>query len=141
MQNEFGATSYPAGHEVTPDERMWGLIAHLSAIGAGVLLCGLSVVGPLIVYLIKKDQSKFVAAHAMQALYFHGAMSLLNIAFFVIMFVLTCLTGGLAMVLYPVIFLVGIAALVYTILAAVRANEGKYFLYPVTGPVAQAKIG
>ena len=44
--------------ETTPEERQWGMFCHLSAL-LGMVVGGLSIVGPLICWLLKKDTSKF----------------------------------------------------------------------------------
>ena len=51
------------------DDKQWGMFAHLSAI-AGLMVGGLTFAGPLIIWLIKKDQSKFVDYHGKEALNF-----------------------------------------------------------------------
>lgn len=126
--NEFGAVSYPAEHEVTAEEKTWGLFAHISILLGG-LIC-LPPLGPLIIWLAKKDQSPFVTKHAKQALAF-------SIGVFIAIIVLTVLGIALACIGIGFIFmilssLVGLAALGYLILGAIRANEGKYFEYPLT---------
>src|SRR5438270_6139785 len=61
----------------TPEERSWGLLAHLSALIAS-LLGGLTFLGPLVVWLIKKDQSPFVADQAKEALNFQIAVLIVS---------------------------------------------------------------
>ena len=102
----------------TEDERTWGLIAHLSFLGGSLL--GFPFVGPLVVWLIKKDQSPFVADQAKEALNFHLAVMIA-----VLVLIVTCIGAILA----PV---VGIAALIYSIMAAMEANKGVYYRYPYT---------
>ena len=100
----------------TPDERTWGLLAHLSSLIAS--LVGLMFVGPLIVWLVKKDQSPFVEDQAKEALNFQIA---------VLIAIAVCGLTCIGIVLIPV---VAIAALVYSVLAAVEANKGVYYRYP-----------
>ena len=73
--------------------------------------------GPLIVYLIKKDQSPFVADQAKEALNFQ--ISVLIVA---IISVVTCVG--------PIVVVIG--GLVYAIIAAMAANNGEYYRYPYT---------
>jgi uncharacterized Tic20 family protein len=102
----------------TEDERMWALIAHLSYLAGSVI--GFPFVGPLVVWLIKKDQSPFVGDQAKEALNFQLAVMVA-----VLVLIVTCIGAILA----PV---VGIAALVYSIIAALEANKGVYYRYPYT---------
>src|SRR6266571_8238308 len=59
----------------TSEERQWGLLAHLSGLIAS-FLGGLSFLGPLVVWIIKKDQSPFVADQAKEALNFQIAVTI-----------------------------------------------------------------
>jgi uncharacterized protein len=106
----------------TPEDRTWGLLAHLSGLIAG-FLGGLSFLGPLVVWLIKKDQSPFVADQAKEALNFQIAVTI------AIWIAAASLWVCVGFVLLP---LVAIAALVYTIIAAMEANKGNYYRYPYT---------
>ena len=106
----------------TEDERTWALIAHLSGLLAS-LLGGFSFLGPLIVWLVKKDQSPFVADQAKEALNFQIAVFL---ALLVSALLILACVGA---VLLPV---VGVGALIYSIIAALEANKGVYYRYPYT---------
>ncbi len=111
------------GYVPTSEERNWALLAHLAGLIAAAL-GGLSFLGPLIVWLIKKDQSPFVADQAKEALNFQIAVTIALLV-----------SGGIALatcigvILLPI---VGIAALVYSIIAAMEANKGVYYRYPYT---------
>ena len=112
----MGSSPEQPVYEPTSDDRMWGLLAHLSGLVASSL-AGLSFLGPLIVYLIKKDQSPFVADQAKEALNFQ--ISVLIVA---IISAVTCVGP----------FVVIIGGLVYSIIAAMAANKGEYYRYPYT---------
>lgn len=127
--NDFGGNSYAPDYEVTQDDKTWGLIAHLSPIAGSII--GLAPVGPLVVWLIKKEQSKFVAKSALEALAFSVGVFVFFVAFFIVAFALTCL-GGIGVLLFPVGGLIGIAYIVYIVIGAIRANEGKIYEYPLT---------
>ena len=106
----------------TQDERTWGMVAHLAALAFFIFPFG-NVLGPLIVYLAKRDQSAFVAAHAKEALNFN----------------ITVLLGGLLSCLLLLVFigvlfgaLIIMFWLVMTIVAALKANEGLPYRYPFT---------
>ncbi|MCI0361190.1 MAG: DUF4870 domain-containing protein [Planctomycetaceae bacterium] len=107
----------------TADERQWALLAHLSGIIASAL-GGLAFLGPLIVWLIKKDQSAFVADQAKEALNFQIAVTIaLFISFAIGM--ATCV----GIILVPI---VAIGALVFAIIAAIESNKGVAYRYPYT---------
>ncbi len=109
----------PSQYLPTPEERSWGMLAHLSSIIA-ILLGGLSFVGPLIVWLVKKDQSPFVADQGKEALNFQISVLLAS---------LICGVTCILAILIPVII---VANIVYSIIAAMEANKGVYYRYPYT---------
>ena len=110
------------GREPTKEERTWGLVAHLSSFAAFVIPFG-NLLGPLLVWQIKKDESAFVADQAKEALNFQITVALALIIGAVLTLVLI---GGL------LLLVVGIAALVLTIMAALKANNGEYYRYPIS---------
>jgi len=103
----------------TPEERSWGMLAHLSSIIA-ILLGGMSFVGPLIVWLVKKDQSPFVADQGKEALNFQIAVLLAS---------LICGVTCILVILIPVII---VANIVFSVMGAMEANKGVYYRYPYT---------
>jgi len=111
----------PAGYVPTADERQWALVAHLSGLVASAL-GGFAFLGPLIVWLIKKDQSPFVADQAKEALNFQIAVTIALLVSVAIA-IATCVGA----ILLPI---VGIGSLVFAIIAAVEANKGVYYRYP-----------
>ncbi len=100
-------------NEPTSDDRTWALLAHLSPLLLGFI-------GPLVIWLIYKDKSPFVNDQAKEALNFQLALIIVMVICFA-----TCI-GAL---LVPVI---GIGALVYSIMAGIEANKGVYYRYPYT---------
>jgi uncharacterized Tic20 family protein len=104
---------------LTADDRTWGMLAHLSALVASAV-GGLSFLGPLIIWLVKKDQSPFVGDQAKEALNFQ--ISLLIVG-------LICAITFVGILLLPVLFVVDV---VYSIIAAMEANKGVYYRYPYT---------
>ena len=107
---------------LSQEDRNWGLIAHLSALSGLIIPLG-SVLGPLIVYLVKKDQSAFGTECAKEALNF-------NITVLIAAIVSACLwLIFIGILLSVVLFFVW---LILTIIAAVRASEGTVYRYPAT---------
>ncbi|MFT6341045.1 MAG: putative Tic20 family protein [Alcanivorax sp.] len=108
--------------EPKQEERSLGLACHLLALAGLVVPFG-NILGPLIMWLVKKDQSSFVDDQGKEALNFNITISIAGFIAFLLMFVVI---GGL---LLPII---GIFWLVMTIIAAVKANGGERYRYPLT---------
>lgn len=112
------------------DERMWAMFGHLSAL-SGLLTGGIGyVVGPLIIWQIKKETMPFAAAEAREALNFNLSwllwLILLSFATVILFFVF------IGILLVPVLILQGIVWMVLSIIASIKANDGQPFRYPLT---------
>jgi uncharacterized Tic20 family protein len=122
----------PAAGMPSAEERQWALFAHLSILLGGLITTGWafstgSFIGPLVIWLVKKDTMPFVADQAKEALNFAITLSIVCFA----LLVLTILSLGIgALITIPVLMFIGIAALVLVILAAIKANEGVAYRYP-----------
>lgn len=119
---------------VSDDERQWAMIAHLSALIGYILTSGWAgsaggFLGPLIVWLIKKDTMPFVDVQAKEALNFSITIC---IAFAVLwtFTIMTLLIGGI--IAFPLMLGVGLYALIFTIIASMKAYEGVAYRYPLT---------
>jgi uncharacterized protein len=106
----------------TPSQeaRQWAMFCHFAAFIGMVFPFG-NLLGPLIVWQIKKDLDPFVDAQGKEALNFQISVSLAVLLCFLLMVVL---------IGFPLLVLVGIAALVLTIIAGIKANEGQAYRYP-----------
>lgn len=115
------------------EEKQWAMFAHLSMLLGGLLTSGWAFnlgffIGPLVIYLMKKDTMRFVADQAKEALNFAITVS---IACFALM-LLTIMSLGIgALVTIPLLMLIGLATLIFVIIAAIKANEGVAYRYPV----------
>lgn len=138
------AGSGPAPH-IT--ERQWAAAAHLSALLLAILtswLVGVAgVVAAGTIYLLKRGDSAFVAAHAAEALNFNLSMLIYACAAVAIGIALagaTVLTLGLGAILTlpaALVLLLALAAialmwLVYSIIATVKAWNGEAYRYPLS---------
>jgi uncharacterized protein len=110
-QNPLLGVDEQPSYTPTSEEKTAGMLAHLLTVISSFL-------APLIIYLIKKDESEFVAAHAKESLNF-------QITVFLISFVLLITIIGILL-----LWLVGIITLVLVIVAALKASEGKLYRYP-----------
>lgn len=108
--------------------RHWAVGAHLSALIT--LVTGLpSLVGPLVVWLVKREEDAFVEAHAREALNFN--LSLL--VYVVAAMGLVIVSLGLAvLVLLPVALAAFVGWLIVVVVAAGRASNGQLYRYPLT---------
>jgi uncharacterized protein len=110
-----------SGAAPTESERTWGMLAHLSAlVGLVIPLLG-NVLGPLVVSIVRSDQSAFVAAHAKEALNFNISVTLAAVLCALLMLVFVGFLLGSALF---------IAWLVMTLIAAIKASEGVAYRYP-----------
>ena len=109
-------------NDISQDEKTWGMLAHLSTL-VGLIVPFGTILGPLVVWLMKKDTMPFVADQGKEALNF-------NITVLIAMIVGGILTLVLIGVL--VMIVVGIAWLVLSIIAALAANKGESYRYPFT---------
>jgi uncharacterized protein len=115
--NEHGVANDLKQPSMSQDDRLWGMLAHLSSLLAYVV-GGLTFVGPLIVWLVKKDQSAFVAEHAKEALNFQISVLIVS---------LICALTFIGLILIPVIV---VANIVFSIMAGMEANKGDGYRYP-----------
>lgn len=124
------APAMAAGVARTSDEsaRQWALFAHLSALIA--LLIGLPFVGPLVIYLAKKDDHPFIADQAREALNFNLSVFIYLVVGTIAAVILTIVLIGL--LIFPVLIAIAIAWLVLVIVAAVKASGGEAYRYPLT---------
>lgn len=104
------------------DDKQLAVIAHLSGFLGFVIPFG-NILGPLLIWLMKKDESKTVAAHALEALNFQiTATAAMFVAGVTVFFLI-------GMILLPVV-IIGTVALM--IMAAMAASKGEMYKYPFT---------
>ena len=110
------------------DERLWALIGHLSAFSAFITGIG-CILGPLVVWLVKKDTLPFAADQAKEALNFNITAAIACAGLWIIT-IGTFFIGALLTVPAALVLFVG--WFVFTIIAAIKANEGVAYRYPIT---------
>jgi len=102
--------------EVSKDARMWGMLCHL----LGLFTC---FIGPLIIWLIKKDEDPFIDNQGKEALNFQITVAIAGIVSAVLAAICIGFILGIA---------VSIADLVFSIIASIKANGGEKYRYPVS---------
>ncbi len=101
--------------------RNWATVAHLAAF-AGLLLPAFgNVIGPLVVWLLKKDDMPLVDDQGKEAVNFQITMT---IGFAI------CVPLILVFIGIPLMYLLFMYNLVFVIVAAIKANEGVRYRYP-----------
>ncbi len=105
----------------SPKARQWAMFCHYSAFFWFLVPMIGNVLGPLIVWQLKKDLDPFVDEQGKEALNFQITFS-----------ILLMICGLLAWVLigFPLMALISAVALVLVVIAGIRANEGKPYRYP-----------
>lgn len=104
-------------------ERNWAMVAHLSGLALYTGIPFGNVLGPLVVWLLKKDELPFVADQAKEALNFQLSLTVYTLIAIVLMFFLIGLFA------FPVLL---VAHVIFSIVAAVQAGAGKVYRYPLT---------
>jgi len=108
--NNWGSSGTP----VTESERLLAILSHALTLVAGFL-------APLIIYLLKKDESPYITEHAKESLNFQITLTI----FYVIGFVTLIFLIGF--IILPAI---GILHLVLVVVATVKAADNKFYRYP-----------
>jgi uncharacterized protein len=119
----------PAAPAITPrdaDDRMWAMLGHLSAFSAFITGLG-CVLGPLIVWLVKRETMPFAGDQAKEALNFNITAIIVAIG----LGLFTLITFGIgALITVPAACLLFVGWFVLTIVAALKANNGEQYRYP-----------
>ncbi|MHC4240776.1 MAG: DUF4870 domain-containing protein [Planctomycetota bacterium] len=117
----------PGSKEVNKDARMWAMFCHLAALAGIVVPVIGCIVGPLIVWQIKKDEFPFVDEQGKGAVNFQISMLLYLLVSAILWIPLSFFCIG---VFIPVA--ISIVDLIFLLIAAVKANDGEHYRYPLT---------
>ncbi|MEJ2266808.1 MAG: DUF4870 domain-containing protein [Anaerolineales bacterium] len=123
------------------DERTWAMLAHLSVL-VNLVTGFLGPVAALVIYLVYKDRSRYVAYQSMQAFVFQliwwvGAGALIGVIW-AITGLLSLIIIGILLIPFSILFTLGLAllplgALVYGVIGAVECSKGNDFRYWLVG--------
>ena len=105
----------------TKDERTWAMLSHFSALSMFIFPFG-NILAPLIIWLIKKDEMPFVEDQAKEVLNFQISMTIYLIGSIILIIVLIGIPILIGLVIFNIII---------TIIAAISANDGKSYRYPI----------
>ncbi|MFG0247037.1 MAG: DUF4870 domain-containing protein [Phycisphaerales bacterium JB052] len=123
--NERGRAYDP---DATDDERTYALLMHLSLL-AHLVLTLIAFGIPLIMWLVKKEESPFLDDHGREAVNFQISLFIWSIIFTVAAIPISIITCGIGVV---VAFVPTVVAVVGMIQAAIAANRGEFYRYPMT---------
>ena len=113
------------------DERVWSVLAHLSALAG---LVGLMPLGALVIWLVYRDRSPRVGFHALQALLYQTMWLAIWVVGAVVGVVFTLVTLGLGLVLVlPLALVFWLLPMAHSCYAAYRVGQGRDYRYPVVG--------
>ncbi|HEV3344865.1 MAG TPA: DUF4870 domain-containing protein [Pirellulales bacterium] len=105
------------------EARMWGMLCHLSALSAYLTGFG-GILGPLIIWLVKKDEMPFVDDQGKESLNFQISMLIYHLVGAALFF---CFFIGV-----PIVIVLSAVNIVLIVVAAVKANNGEAYRYPLT---------
>jgi len=99
---------------------MWAMLCHLSALAGYIIPFG-SIIGPLIIWQMKKAEFPIVDDQGKEAINFQITVAIAAII---------CIALAFVVIGIPLLFALGIADLVLIILASLKANKGEVYRYP-----------
>jgi uncharacterized protein len=103
--------------------RTWTVLCHASALAGFLVPWAGHILGPLIVWLVKRGDSTEIDEHGKESLNFQISMLIYNL-----------IAGVLCLVLigFVILGILHILNLVLVIVASIQASEGKLYRYPIT---------
>src|SRR5918993_2525846 len=109
--NSFLGTEDQPLSTPTSDERTMAILSHILSLVVWLF-------APLIIYLVKKDESAFITSHAKESLNFQITIGIIGFVLFI------SIIGIL------LLWVLGIVSTVLVIIATIRASENKLYRYP-----------
>lgn len=104
------------------EERTWAMLCHLSAFAIFLIPGVANIIAPLVILLIKKDQFPLVDDQGKESVNFQISITIYAIIFGILSFVLIGIPFLIALIVF---------AFIEIIVAAIQANEGNRFRYPL----------
>lgn len=116
-------TVTPSALPLTKEEKNWAMFGHLSSLLGWIGIPLANLLAPLIIWQVKKDTMPFAASQAKEALNFQISMMIWLLVSFILTFVVIGFVG---------LFAIPVIDVVFTIIAALKANDGIAYRYPMT---------
>jgi uncharacterized Tic20 family protein len=108
-------------------EKNWAVAAHLASVAGWIGVPVGNILAPLVVWLVKKDESEFVRSQAIESLNFQISMTI-----YAIVAGLVAITIIGLVIAIPALVAIIIGDVVLTIIGALQVSEGKPYRYPLT---------
>jgi uncharacterized protein len=105
------------------DVRTWNVLCHATALAGFFVPWAGHILGPLIVWLAKRNDSPEINEHGKESLNFQLSMLIYNVIAAVLCLVL------IGFIILPILHILN---LVLVIVASIQASEGKFYRYPIT---------
>ncbi|MGP9536821.1 DUF4870 domain-containing protein [Brachybacterium sp. AOP43-C2-M15] len=113
------------------DSRLWAMFSQLAVVLGHVVSWGfLGWIGPLVIFLMYKDRDRFVRFHAAEALNGAIAVVIAQVVLTIAIAIFGVVTIGFGWALFPLAGLPALLQLIFSIIGAVKANQGEYWNYP-----------
>lgn len=109
-------------NRISDSEKQYAMFIHISQF-AGVIIPGLGWILPLVLWLTKKDTSSYIDAHGKIVMNWIISCFLYAIGATILTFILIGI---------PLLIALGICSLIFTIIGAIRANDGILWPYPLS---------
>lgn len=103
-------------------EKQWALICHLSALSGYIIPFG-NLIAPIVIWSMKKDEFPMVDEHGKEVINFQISFTI---------YVLVATLFVLLLVGIPILIALLVAQVVFIIIAAVKADSGVLYRYPLT---------
>jgi len=113
------------GNQVPPvdrDQNTWGMLCHLTTLSGFIIPFG-NIIGPLIIWSLKKDQYALVDDQGKEAINFQISMLIYMIISIILIFVVIGI---------PLLIALAVFDMIVTVVASVRAAEGIAYRYPLS---------
>ncbi len=108
--------------KVSKDERNWGMFCHLAAFAGYVVPFG-NIIGPLIIWLMKREESSFIDAQGKESLNFQISFTIYMFVAFLLIFIF------IGFILIPLLILM---QFIFIIVASLKAQDGGIYRYPLS---------
>ena len=112
---------------LTESERNWSMFCHLSAFSGFFFPFG-GIIGPLIMWLSKKDESDWINRNGKAAMNFNLSM---------LLYIFLSLPLMIIIIGIPIVIALGILKIVCITIASIKSSKGEYFTYPLSIPFFQ----
>lgn len=123
--------------ETTSDERTWAILAHVSILLGAITVGLLGPVAAFVIWLVKKEESEYVAKQALQSLIYQIVVGVLSWIMWGAIVVLSIAVIGICLI--PIGLLLDLAAIGYSCYGAYICSLGQEFRYPIIWDMVATK--